>query len=625
MAFLSLYRKYRPNSFADLVGQKHVIRTLRNALEYNRIAHAYLFAGPRGTGKTSTAKIYAQALNCIKGPTAEPCGECEACQKIQSGQSIDVIEIDAASNRGIDEIRDLREKVKFYPSEGKYKVYIIDEVHMLTKGAFNALLKTLEEPPANVVFILATTEPHKVIDTIHSRCQRFDFSLLSTNDIIERLEYICKEEGVQYDQQSLNLIASSSNGGLRDAISLLDQTISFTNSNIRVSEIQEMLGKVDISFLQEFMEKVFNKVSSEVLEMINDIINSGKGISIFVDDLIDFLRQAMLYKECGKDTTVFNFTDSIINKIEALAEKTNTERLLRCLDILTGVERELAYADQPRIILELGIIKMMSSDADNSLQGLRSRIAELEYKVRQLLEGKELDNNTTLNKQVEENVSKSKVDEENQKDFSGSNSDGSTDSNSEGNSDFNKNINTGENNFAAETDLKNNTDNTKNTDTENKAEQNQMMENSSTESENGNKLSIEGMENAWSVILNKVKEESISVHAMLMEGKPKKIDEDIFYIQFPNDKNFHRKGAEQQAGLIQKIINKVTGFNYQLQFVNESDGVQSKKKLAKVSDQHKNNKSNNDSKKEKNSVVDEVIKAFNGKIIKVNHHILEDQ
>jgi len=529
MAFLSLYRKYRPNSFKDLVGQKHVIRTLKNALEYNRIAHAYLFAGPRGTGKTSTAKIYAQALNCIKGPTAEPCGECEACQKIQSGQSIDVIEIDAASNRGIDEIRDLREKVKFYPSEGKYKVYIIDEVHMLTKGAFNALLKTLEEPPTNVVFILATTEPHKVIDTILSRCQRFDFSLLSTNDIIERLEYICKEEGVQYEQQSLSLIATASNGGLRDAISLLDQTISFTNGNITASEIQEMLGKVDISFLKDFMNKVFDKESSEVLEMINDIINSGKGISIFVDDLIGFLRQTMLYKECGKDTNVFDFTDSIINRIEELAKKTNTERLLRCLDILTGVERELAYADQPRIILELGIIKMMSSDADNSLQGLRSRIAELEYKVRQLVESKDLESrsNTSLSKMTGDNETKGKAEDEGdrQKETSSSNSEDRSDSNSKRKKDLNENMNTDNNNSVVKTDKKNNTDNnidnTNNGNTENKTEE-KMMDNSSTETKSGKQLSIQDIENAWPVILGKVKEESISVHAMLMEGNPKK-------------------------------------------------------------------------------------------------------
>ncbi len=609
MAFLSLYRKYRPNNFADLVGQRHVIRTLKNALEHNRIAHAYLFAGPRGTGKTSTAKIYAQALNCINGPTAEPCGECEACQKIQSGQSIDIIEIDAASNRGIDEIRDLREKVKFYPSEGKYKVYIIDEVHMLTKGAFNALLKTLEEPPADVVFILATTEPHKVIDTIHSRCQRFDFSLLSTNDIIERLEYICKEEGVQYyDKQALSVIATASNGGLRDAISLLDQTISFTNSNIKVSEIQEMLGKVDIPFLHDFMEKVFDNESAEILEMINDIINSGKGISIFINDLIDFLRQTMLYKECGKDTKVFDFTSNIINQIENLAEKTNTERLVRCLDILTEVERELAYADQPRIILELGIIKMMSADADNSLQGLRSRIAELEYKVRQILEGELPDiTNMSSKETLGNNKTKIKLDQGKTK----------ASSDNEKKSDSKENINTAENNSANETNLRDKT---------NKAEQNNMTENSAKESGTGSKLSIDEMENAWPVILCKVKAESISVHAMLMGGKPKKTSGDIVYIEFPNDKNFHRKGAEQQAGLIQKIINKVVGSDCQLQFVNEGDGdIQSKKKVAKVKGVNNNINASNASNIEKNSVVDEVVKAFNGKIIKVNHRILDDE
>src|SRR6056297_2588044 len=212
MSFVTLYRKYRPKNFADLVGQKQVVQTLVNALKNERIAHAYLFAGPRGTGKTSTAKVFAMALNCKDDSDIEPCGKCVPCSNIQNGQSIDVIEIDAASNRGIDEIRELREKVKFYPGESKYKVYIIDEVHMLTTGAFNALLKTLEEPPDNVIFILATTEPHKVIPTIMSRCQRFDFSLISEREIENHLEYICGEENLEYEKAALNLIARSSQG-----------------------------------------------------------------------------------------------------------------------------------------------------------------------------------------------------------------------------------------------------------------------------------------------------------------------------------------------------------------------------------------------------------------------------
>ncbi|MGM0414874.1 MAG: DNA polymerase III subunit gamma/tau, partial [Bacillota bacterium] len=253
MAFLSLYRKYRPKQFSDLVGQEQVVQTLKNSIKFERISHAYLFAGPRGTGKTSTAKVYARALNCLEDDGIEPCGHCENCKRIDNEQSMDLIEIDAASNRGIEAIRELREKVKFYPGEGRYKIYIIDEVHMLTNQAFNALLKTLEEPPEKVIFILATTEPHKVIPTILSRCQRFDFSLLTQQEIAGRLEYICQEEDIEYEKEALNLIAYSSSGGMRDAISLLDQAISYSGKNISLDQIEEMLGRVKVKTLSRFV------------------------------------------------------------------------------------------------------------------------------------------------------------------------------------------------------------------------------------------------------------------------------------------------------------------------------------------------------------------------------------
>ncbi|NLJ83715.1 MAG: DNA polymerase III subunit gamma/tau, partial [Halanaerobiaceae bacterium] len=387
MTFLSLYRKYRPRTFEDLVGQQHVVQTLKNALNQNRIGHAYLFAGPRGTGKTSTAKIFAQALNCVEGPTVDPCGVCDSCSSIISGQSVDVIEIDAASNRGIDEIRDLREKVKFLPTVGKYKVYIIDEVHMLTKGAFNALLKTLEEPPSNVVFILATTEAHKVLDTILSRCQRFDFTLLSSADIVSRLEYICQQEKVNYDREALNLITGASMGGLRDAISLLDQAISYTDGNLTREAIQEMLGKVDLSFLRSFVEGVLARDTAAILKMTGEIIDSGKSISVFVEDLINFLHQAMLLKECGRDTSIFNLTEEMYSQLEGVARGVDTARLIRFLDILTEVERQLPFADQPRIILELGLIKMTAGTGDNQLADLENRLRELEEKVEELSRG----------------------------------------------------------------------------------------------------------------------------------------------------------------------------------------------------------------------------------------------
>lgn len=586
MAFLSLYRKYRPQSFRDLVGQKHVVKTLKNALEYSRIAHAYLFAGPRGTGKTSTAKIYAQALNCVEGPTIEPCGVCEACQMIQSGQSIDVVEIDAASNRGIDEIRDLREKVKFYPSEGTYKVYIIDEVHMLTTGAFNALLKTLEEPPKNVIFILATTEPHKVLDTILSRCQRFDFTLLSTPDIIERLEYICNQEKVDYDKESLNLIATASNGGLRDAISILDQAISFTNSNLRSSEIQEMLGKVDISLLNRFMDNVINRNSTVTLEIINEVIKSGKNISMFVSDLLDFLRQIMLFRECGRDSTIFNFTDESIRNIEDIAKKINTEALLLFLEILKDVERELSFADQPRIVLELAIVKMVSPEAEGSLEDLKTRIVELENKVRDITSAR-LKETEAQEITIRDNIEKKKE-------------------------------------IKSES-INNKTQGNKNERDSNKFNLNNVDEKNKDDISDESSFNIDDIRKVWPQILNKIKENSISVQALLVEGKPFKVDGNKVFIQFPDDKKFHKKGAEQQVNLIQKAISQVISSNCQIVFIDESEELSVKKKdnieVEKSDGINKNNGSKFDSSDD--STVNRVLRIFNGKIIKVNYDILE--
>ena len=557
MGFLSLYRKYRPQNFEDLVGQNHVIKTLKNALENNRIAHAYLFAGPRGTGKTSTAKIFAQALNCVDGPTAEPCGKCDNCQMIQSGQSIDVIELDAASNRGIEEIRDLLEKVKFYPGEGRYKVYIIDEVHMLTKGAFNALLKTLEEPPENVVFILATTEPHKVLETILSRCQRFDFSLLSSLDIKRRLEYICKEEEVVYDEQSFSLIATASNGGLRDAISLLDQAISYTNSNIQAVEIQEMLGKVDTTLLQEFINNILDKNSAAVLEMLNEIISGGKGISIFVRDLIDFLRQVMLFKECGKDSKIFNFTEEIITNIENVAKRINMKTLIRFLEILTDLEKEMTFTERPRISLELGVIKMISSDQESSYNILKDRIDVLESRFSEIIE-------KGIVKPTKEKI-KANLE------------------------------------LASE-----------------------VSDDKEEYSQNIKELSLDDVKEVWPEVLNKIRENNVSIQALLVEGKPYRVAGTNVYIQFPADKSFHKKGAEQHSTIIQKVMSKVMSFTCQPVFVTEGEENNKKKEpeVNKGADKEKDTKNNET---ESDDVVSRVVKAFNGKIIKVNYDALEEK
>lgn len=297
MAYQALYRSYRPQDFKSVAGQRHVVTTLQNAIKLNKVAHAYLFSGPRGTGKTSMAKIMAKALNCVHGPTTEPCNECEICKGITKGTISDIVEIDAASNNGVDEIRDLRDKVKYLPSECRYKVYIIDEIHMLSQGAFNALLKTLEEPPSHVIFILATTEPHKIPATILSRCQRFDFQSLDKADIVERLQYVLNAENIKATPEAVDLIAESSEGGMRDALSLLDQSISYsTDDVISEDDVLAVSGNISSQIILHMLKEALESNSAEVLKSLGEIISDGKEIPRIINDVIIFLRDALLAK-----------------------------------------------------------------------------------------------------------------------------------------------------------------------------------------------------------------------------------------------------------------------------------------------------------------------------------------
>jgi len=356
VSHIALYRAWRPQQFRDMVGQQHIIQTLQNAIREQRVSHAYLFNGPRGTGKTTAAKVLAKAVNCERGPAVEPCNECDACRGITAGSVMDVVEIDAASNRGIDEIRDIRDKVRYAPSEVRMKVYIIDEVHMLTAEAFNALLKTLEEPPSHVIFILATTEPHKLPATIISRCQRFDFRQVSLEEQCERLIEICKEEGIQADDDAISYIARLSEGGMRDAISLLEQAAAFGGDRITLDAAVDVTGGMAAQQFYELAEAVKERDAAKVLPLVEGLMQSGKSADKCLENLIYYFRDLLVLKLAPGSSV----TDRIVDrgKFQAMADAFASQRLFAMIDTLNRYQTELKQASQPQTILEVALMKL---------------------------------------------------------------------------------------------------------------------------------------------------------------------------------------------------------------------------------------------------------------------------
>ncbi len=374
MAYQVIARKYRPQTFDAVIGQEPIIRTLKNALQENKLAHAYIFSGMRGVGKTTTARIVAKALNCARGPSVEPCGQCDSCREIADSRSVDVIEIDAASNRGIDEIRELRENVRYLPARDLYKVFIVDEAHMLTPEAFNALLKTLEEPPPRVLFILATTEPQKIPTTIRSRCQSFHFRSIPFPDLVGVLERVAREESLRVEPDALAVIVRAAEGSLRDALSILEQAVAYCGDDIAAAEVRELLGVVSAEVFDELMEAISERSHERVLRLVDGLVGEGHNLQHFCREALRHLRNLLVLRISGASSELAEATGPERERLAAVAQRFTEEDLLRFFQILLRTEGELRYAPQPRLHLELGLLKMVEAERLASLEQL---LAEL--------------------------------------------------------------------------------------------------------------------------------------------------------------------------------------------------------------------------------------------------------
>ena len=386
MAYEVLARKWRPQQFGDVVGQDHVTRTLVNAIEQERVAHAYMFVGSRGTGKTTTARILAKALNCEKGPTPVPCDKCDACHEVMAGNSLDVIEIDGASNNSVDQVRDLRDNARYAPTRGQYKIYIIDEVHMLSTAAFNALLKTLEEPPAHVKFIFATTDVHKVLPTILSRCQRFDLRRISIQDIVCRLRSGCKDEGIKITEDALIAIARGAEGGLRDAESALDQLISFRGKDITEEDVLAVFGLVSREMLEQISTAILTNKIADIMSLIAQMDKAGKDLQRIVMELLDFYRNLLVVSYGEDAASALELPEMQLASLQTMVKQTDAGRILRVIDGLVDTDGRMRFALSKRTLLETGLIRCARASETVTINELMAEIATLKKKGYSLAE-----------------------------------------------------------------------------------------------------------------------------------------------------------------------------------------------------------------------------------------------
>lgn len=563
MEHQSLYRKWRPQTFEDIIGQKHITQTLINAISLNRISHAYIFSGPRGVGKTTTARILAKSLNCEKGPTPYPCNKCERCIRITNGYSMDVMEIDGASNNGVDSIRELRNKVNFAPAEGRYKIYIIDEVHMLSQGAFNALLKTLEEPPLHVIFIFATTDPHKIPSTILSRCQWFNFRRISLADIVAKLKMIVKDEKLNIDDKTLNIIARSSTGSMRDAESALDQIIAYCGKNITSQSVKEVLGIIEEEVFFEFLEAIVKNDTLNGIEIINRTSDLGEDASQFIKNLMEYVHNLSLAKVCQKE--ILNLKGIFTEDRERLLKQSKTiklEKLFSIVNYLAEAERKMRYTRHPWILLEMLVIKFTA--------GENYSLKEVEEKKDEYL----LDFSTK--KDVSESGKKNAV--------------------------------------------------TREEDPPKKKIQDKVKTKEYSPIQAKEVSTDLDFKQAWPIILNKIKKTKMAVYSFIIANNLITIENNKLIIGFNKEYTFHKESLEKQNNkiLLQDLIKKETGRVLAIECIINDNGKgdsfleaeqENKKKVAKTRNKEYKERVKRAGEEEDNILIKESLNLFEGTII----------
>jgi DNA polymerase-3 subunit gamma/tau len=557
MTYLPFARKWRPQDFDEIVGQEHITTILKNAISLNRVHHAYLFTGPRGIGKTSTARIFSKALNCEKGPTPSPCNKCTSCEEITNGSSLDIIEIDGASNRGIDEIRNLREAVKFAASKGRFRIYIIDEVHMLTTEAFNALLKTLEEPPPHVKFIFATTEPHRLPATVLSRCQRFDFRRIPTKEIASKLKEIAKEERLDIDEDVFLYIAKTSDGSMRDAESVLDQVSSFSKQKVQLKDVVESLGLIEQEILFRCTDIIIARDAKSGIHLIDEILNSGKDAKQFLGEILEHFRNIMIVKSGVLSEEMIGLSSSAIEHIGKQAESFSIGDIFYIINVISNGIKMIQRLLPERIVLELTIIKLTSRDSISSLEEILSKLPEITVPFQQasIAPAKSM----SLKSEKHEGLQKSVV---------------------------------------------------KKIHGVDKEPVERITETELSNEHAGPSIDLTRIKDAWPILVKAMAVKKMSISTYLGEGRPESAKGNIILVGFPKELNFHREVLEETHNKtsIEAALSQILDTPVKLQFI-----------LAERKQEQSENNSESLTKQElknKEPLINSALNIFGGKIIR---------